>query len=96
MDHIKALRKFYDNPNAAFKSIEQAKAVAMILERKEDILAVLPTGGGKSLLFFLPAFVEKRDRKTTVVVLPLVALTKDMIDRCRKHNLTYDTWHSKL
>ncbi|KAL7309467.1 hypothetical protein PS15m_011547 [Mucor circinelloides] len=56
LDHIKALRKFYDDPNAAFKSAEQAKTVAMILKRKEDILAVLPTGGGKSLLLLFTCF----------------------------------------
>ena len=68
--------------------------MAIVLKREVDLLAVLATGQGKSLLFFLSAFIE-RQKKTTVVVVPLVALTKDMIDRCRHHGLTYDTWHSK-
>jgi superfamily II DNA helicase RecQ len=53
------LQRMLNNPHAKFKSIEQAKALVKILNRKEDLLVVLPTGGGKSLLFMLPAIMEK-------------------------------------
>ncbi|KAF1797719.1 P-loop containing nucleoside triphosphate hydrolase protein, partial [Mucor lusitanicus] len=92
MNILFKLREFYGDLTASFKSVDQARAMAMVLKRESDVLAVLATGQGKSLLFFLAAFIEKQQGRTTVVVSPLVALMADMKARCNMHGLTYDTW----
>ena len=49
--------------------------------RGESLLAIMPTGGGKSLGYQLPALVRNYRRGTlTVVISPLQALMKDQVD----------------
>ncbi len=54
----------------------QEQVVTSILEGR-DVLTVMPTGGGKSLCFQLPALLLDG---VTIVVSPLIALMKDQVD----------------
>ena len=87
---LKALRKFYDERRATFKSSQQARALQLIMKGKTDVLAILPTGGGKSLLFFLPTLM-KLDMMTMVIV-PLIAVMQDLRDRCVKAKISCASW----
>ena len=55
----------------------QLQTIACVL-RGEDVLTILPTGGGKSLCYQLPALLAERG--TTLVISPLIALMKDQVD----------------
>jgi superfamily II DNA helicase RecQ len=58
-----------------------------------DLVAVMPTGAGKSLCFQLPALLLPG---TTVVVSPLIALMKDQVDALRSRGIAASTLHSGL
>lgn len=81
-----SLQTFLQSPEANFSSPEQRSAVLHALQPGEDFLVVLPTGGGKSLIFMLPAFMNP-DR-VCVVIVPLVALQEDLIARCAAKGIT--------
>lgn len=52
---------------------------------------VLPTGGGKTLTFTLPAVL--RDPGVSIVVAPFNALEKDYVRRLRLANIEHIVWH---
>jgi ATP-dependent DNA helicase RecQ len=60
---------------------------------EKDVFALLPTGGGKSLCFQLPALV--RDG-LTVVVSPLIALMKDQVDALQASGIAATFLNSSL
>ena len=81
---LQLLKRFYSDENTAFHSNEQHAAVDNVLNTSNDILAILPTGCGKSLLFFLYAVVHKGQR-TTVVIVPTLSLMQGLMRRATMH-----------
>lgn len=69
----------------------QREIIEAILAKK-DALAVLPTGGGKSLCYQFPAVYAS---KLVVVVSPLIALMKDQVDALTKRGIAAGCLYSR-
>lgn len=70
----------------------QAEALESILAGR-NLLAVMPTGSGKSLLYQLPALVENG---LTIVISPLIALMKDQVDELTRKRIPATFINSSL
>ncbi|MBD2039571.1 RecQ family ATP-dependent DNA helicase [Microcoleus sp. FACHB-672] len=70
----------------------QGEIVETLLQQ-QDALIVLPTGGGKSICFQLPALLQTG---LTLVVSPLVALMENQVRELRERNLPAALLHSEL
>ena len=76
---------------ATFRPLQREICEASLAGK--DVFALLPTGGGKSLCFQLPALV--RDG-LTVVVSPLIALMKDQVDQLQASGVAATFLNSTL
>ena len=70
----------------------QRQIVEQALENR-DLLIVMPTGGGKSLCFQLPALLKKG---LTIVVSPLIALMQDQVEALRANKIGATFLNSSL
>lgn len=86
-----ALQHFMGDSLVRFRS-KQKEAFQAIQRGDSPVVAVLPTGAGKTLLFLLPAWVSKG---LTVVVVPLIALRTEFYERCIQMGISCAVWDSE-
>jgi ATP-dependent DNA helicase RecQ len=90
LDPVLALNKHFGFTNFRRYGNEplQEDAVNATI-RDESILAVFPTGGGKSITFQVPALMSGENAKAlTVIISPLQSLMKDQVDNLEKKGIT--------
>jgi len=90
LDAKKGLKEFFgfDSYRTFNGEPLQENAVNAAISNK-SLLAVFPTGGGKSLTFQIPALMAGRNMKgLTVVISPLQSLMKDQVDNLEKTGIT--------
>lgn len=83
------LQKYWKH--AQFRPL-QAEIVAAVLEGR-DTLALLPTGGGKSVCFQVPALVLDG---ICIVITPLIALMKDQVEQLKRKGIIAYAIHSGM
>ncbi len=80
-DAVEILKKYWDYDK--FRT-PQAEIIEKVIEKK-DVIALLPTGSGKSLCFQVPTLM--REKGICLVISPLVALMKDQVEQLEKRNI---------
>ncbi|KAG4430407.1 hypothetical protein IFR05_014113 [Cadophora sp. M221] len=85
------LKKVLSQEEPEFRLNEQRKAVFAALNQQTPLIVVLPTGGGKTLIFTLLAIL--RDPGVSIVVTLFNALKKDYVRRLRLAHIEYIVWH---
>ncbi|MFH1120368.1 MAG: ATP-dependent DNA helicase RecQ [Bacteroidota bacterium] len=76
---------------ASFRPVQE-DIIRSVLDGK-DTLALLPTGGGKSICFQVPGLIFDG---LTLVVTPLIALMKDQVENIRRRGITAEAIYSGL
>ncbi len=83
------LKKYWGHDQ--FRAL-QREIIHAVLEKK-DVLALLPTGGGKSICFQVPGmFLDG----VTLVISPLIALMQDQVQQLRKRGIQALAVHSGM
>lgn len=76
IDIHSALKQYFGFSN--FKGLQESVIKSVVAG--EDVFVIMPTGGGKSLCYQLPALIKEG---TAIIVSPLIALMKNQVDAIR-------------
>lgn len=90
-DALHILRRLTNNSNAAWKSLLQWQAIREVLKMTNDILLVMATGGGKTMVAIIPTLI---DGDVSVIVLPLNSLITDYKRKFDSMGIKYDHYTS--
>ena len=89
MDYKDILKEYWGYDN--FRGIQED--IITSIGTGHDTLGLMPTGGGKSITFQVPALAMPG---TCIVITPLISLMKDQVDRLHKMNIPAYAIHSNL
>ncbi len=89
MTALDILQKYWKYP--AFRPGQEDIITAAVAGR--DVLALLPTGGGKSICFQVPGMLH---HGTTLVISPLIALMTDQVNQLKDRGIEAEAIHAGL
>lgn len=93
MDQALAVLQRMYGADAQYRSPEQQRAMEHVANGAGQVLAILRTSEGKSLLYLLPC--QLPGAGTTVLILPLVVLKAEMQRRCAEAGIEAHIWEPR-
>ena len=85
-DYAAILKKYWGHDTFRPLQLETIESVAA----GRDTLVLMPTGGGKSLIYQVPALASEG---VCIVITPLISLMKDQVDRLRSRRILAEAIH---
>lgn len=89
---LQTLRDYFQHEN--FRG-QQSRIIDHVLEKKHAMV-VMPTGGGKSLCYQIPALMDHQPRNLTLVISPLIALMQDQVNSLLRRGIEATYINSSL
>ncbi|KAG2047860.1 P-loop containing nucleoside triphosphate hydrolase protein, partial [Suillus hirtellus] len=87
---LQAMKALFQDEAVSWASEQQQQAMTAVLEKQSDVVAILRTGGGKSVLAIIPSIVEKNS--VTVLVVPLNSLMIDFERRLKEMGVAFQIY----
>ncbi|MES2628235.1 MAG: RecQ family ATP-dependent DNA helicase [Bacteroidota bacterium] len=81
LSYTEILEKYWGHPS--FRALQE-DIIHAVAGEKRDVLALLPTGGGKSVCFQVPALAQEG---ICLVISPLIALMNDQVDNLKSRGI---------
>ena len=87
--YYRLLKQYWGYTSFRPQQLETIRAVC----GGNDVLLLMPTGGGKSIVYQIPGLASEG---ICIVITPLIALMKDQIDQLRKRNISAVSIHGGM
>ena len=88
---LETLGKVLLDPKATWTTKKQQQAMLEVLKREQDVMAMLKTGGGKSMLAIIPAVMMKKEG--IILTLPLKSLMTDWERKLTEMKIPFQVYH---
>ena len=92
IDTLKQIKNLLKNDSATFSCDEQAITASEVMKRENDILAIIPTGFGKTMTIFASV---KSENLVTVFIYPLIGIKNMMLKKCMDFGISCEEYSSE-